>query len=92
MNLFRHNCISKFTGKAFVAPESDVKLIAALNDGIESIVLRQETPIETRREIATLLNDTHDYKWTVDMDGNVDILKIVIWNVSINLRLDKSCR
>jgi len=73
LNLFRHNCISKFTGKAFVAPESDVKLIAALNDGIESIVLRQETPIETRREIATLLNDTHDYKWTVDMDGNVDI-------------------
>ena len=33
LNLFRHNCISKFTRKAFVAPESDVKLIAALNDG-----------------------------------------------------------
>ncbi len=72
LNLFRHNAISKFTGKPFVPPDNDVKLLAALNEGVEAIVLRQDTPIETRREIATLLNDTHDYKWTVT-NGNVDI-------------------
>jgi len=66
--------ISKFTGKPFVPPPSDEKLWGALEDGVQSIVLRQETPIEVRREIAALLNDTHDYKWTVDpCTGEVDI-------------------
>ena len=32
-----------------------------------------DTPIEARRKIAGLLNDTHDYKWTVDSTGSVDI-------------------
>ena len=73
LNLFRYKSISKFTGVPFVVPSTDPKLWSALNDGVESIVLRQETPIETRREIASLLNDTHDYKWTLDVNGKVDI-------------------
>ena len=74
LNLFRHQQLSKFTGKPFVPPPSDEKLWGALEHGVQSIVLRQETPIEVRREIAALLNDTHDYKWTVDpYTGEVDI-------------------
>lgn len=74
LNLFRHQQLSKFTGKPFVPPPADEKLWNALDEGVQAIVLRQDTPIEVRREIATLLNDTHDYKWTVDpITGEVDI-------------------
>ena len=41
--------------------------------GVESIVLRQDTPIEVRRELGHLLNANHEYKWTVDQQGVVDI-------------------
>ena len=74
LNLFRYQQLSKFTGKPFVPPHGDEKLWNALEDGVASIVLRQDTPIEIRRHIAALLNDTHDYKWTVDKwTGEVDI-------------------
>ena len=81
LNLFRHQQISKFTGKRFVPPPSDEKLWVALEEGVQAIVLRQETPIEVRRHIAALLNDTHDYKWTVDpYTGEVDVSPEVCYN------------
>ena len=74
LNLFRHQQLSKFTGKPFVPPIEDDKLKDALEEGVAAIVLRQETPIEVRRHVAALLNDTHDYKWTVNKwTGEVDI-------------------
>jgi hypothetical protein len=73
LNLFRQESISKFTGQPFVAPPGDHALWDVLENGVSSIVLRADTPIEARRKIAGLLNDTHDYKWTVDSTGSVDI-------------------
>lgn len=73
LNLFRQKTVSKFTGRRFVAPPTDHALIDALENGISSIILKIDTPIEVRRRIATLLNDTHSYKWTVDSTGTMDI-------------------
>ena len=72
LNLFQHQQRSKFTGRPFVCSQQDKKLRQALDEGVEAIVLRQETPIEVRRRVATLLNDTHDYKWTVVTDPYAD--------------------
>ena len=41
----------------------------ALSEGIQSIVLRADTPITDRRRLSILLNRTHDYRWDVDSNG-----------------------
>lgn len=73
LNCFRQQVGSIFTGEPFEAPAGDAGLAAVLKDGVESVVLREDTPIEVRRELAYLLNATHDYKWTVTLDGEMDI-------------------
>ena len=50
--------------------------MAALEYGVDSIVLRWQTPIEVRREVSSLLNATHDIKWNVDAEGKIDINSI----------------
>ena len=42
-------------------------------DGVQSIVLREGMDIDDRRRLADLLNATHEYKWAVDLFGEVDI-------------------
>ena len=74
LNLFQRRLRSKFAASPFVPPAGDAALRKALDEGVPSIILRQETPIEIRRRIAKLLNDTHFYKWTVlEEDGSMDI-------------------
>jgi len=73
LNCFRQNVSSIFTGRPFAPPPEDDDLNEALRFGIDTVVLREETPVETRREISKLLNDTHDYKWTVDAKGEIDV-------------------
>jgi hypothetical protein len=73
LNLFRQQALNKFTLAPFCVPASDLALSRALEDGVASIVLRSDIPLEDRRQIAFLLNATHEYKWTVDASGAVDI-------------------
>ena len=51
----------------------DLPLHNALTQGVQSIVLRAEMPMLERRRLAILLNKTHDYKWGLDRDGQVDM-------------------
>ena len=73
LNLFRHMHPSKFTGIPFSIPAADVALKHAVVNGVESIILRTETPVNVRRRIAKLLNAAHDYKWTLNAGGEMDI-------------------
>eukprot|EP00946_MAST-07B_sp_MAST-7B-sp1_P002186 g2186.t1 len=73
LNCFRQHIRSVFTGERYAVPKSDVALSAAVNDGVLAIVLREDTDIEDRRRIAFLLNATHQYKWSLDKFGQVDI-------------------
>jgi len=73
LNLYREQLPSVFTGQPFVCPTTDAGLRRALEQGVGSIVLRIDTPIEARRRVAHLLNACHDYKWTVDHAGSMDI-------------------
>lgn len=73
LNLFRQQVPSMFTKQPFVVPTQDFALRRALETGVNSIVLSAQTSMEDRRTIAILLNDTHDYKWTVDKNGQMDI-------------------
>jgi len=73
LNLFEQQCVSVFTEEAFTADPSDQALTKALHQGVQSIVLRSETPVQDRCQIALLLNKTHDYKWSVDASGAMDV-------------------
>jgi len=73
LNCFRQEVPSIFTNRPLEVPKDDIALQEALEYGVESVVLRAETPIETRREVAHLLNATHNYKWAVDAHGVMDI-------------------
>jgi hypothetical protein len=73
LNLFRQQAPNKFTRTPFKVPASDTALARALEDGVASIVLRVDTPLEDRRRVAFLLNATHEYKWAVDASGALDI-------------------
>ena len=80
LNLIQQNVENVFTGHSFQADPSDLALARALTLGVESIVLRSEMPISDRRRLALLLNKTHDYKWTVDDKGAMDIRPEVCHN------------
>ena len=56
-----------------MVPKCDLPLSNAVNNGVLAIVLREDTDIEDRRRIAYLLNATHEYKWSLDKFGQVDI-------------------
>ena len=73
LSCFRQQVKSIFDGELFIAPPADAGLNAAVDRGVDSIVLREDTPIEVRREVSWLLNQTHDYKWAVDAAGTMDI-------------------
>ena len=73
LNLYHQQCVSVFTDEEFVPDAADEALTKALSLGIESIVLRSDTPVAVRCQIALLLNQTHDYKWGVDANGVVDM-------------------
>lgn len=73
LNCFRQRLPSAFTGEPYAVPESDAALRDAVEHGVLAIVLREDTDIDDRRRIAFLLNATHEYKWSLDADGQVDI-------------------
>jgi hypothetical protein len=73
LNCFRQRMPSVFTGEPYVVPEGDAALRDAVEHGVFAIVLREETDIDDRRRIAFLLNATHEYKWSVDAEGQIDI-------------------
>merc|ERR1711904_445011 len=72
-NCFRQNIPSIYSQRPFEVPAGDLALKEALSHGVDSIVLREDTPIEVRREVAHLLNATNEYKWTVTAAGEMDI-------------------
>lgn len=53
--------------------DHDPLLTSAVEDGVDCIVMRTNIPVDVRAELADLLNATHDYKWTTDAQGQVDI-------------------
>ena len=63
-------------------PITDGALKKAVDEGVESIILRSEMTMAARRELAHLLNKTHDMYWTVDRDGKVDISNVEAKNFS----------
>lgn len=71
--LFKHGNLSVFTGEPYIVPENDAALSDAVNIGVLSIVLREDTNIEDRRRISYLLNATHEYKWAVEANGEINI-------------------
>ena len=68
LNLFRLGWPSIWDGQPWAPPAgaSGDALRAALAHGVESLVLRAETPRGARKEISLLLNKAHDSKWHVD--------------------------
>jgi hypothetical protein len=75
LNLFRFGVSSIFTGNQY-SVGADGALAGAVNEGVDSIILRSDMSVADRRQLANLLNSTHDHKWTVDLDGNVDISSV----------------
>lgn len=50
----------------------DKQLAEALEEGVQSIILRAETPRPVRAKIAELLNAKREFQWTLNSDGTVD--------------------
>lgn len=71
LNLFRIEGRSMWSPHRYVP--TDQKLRNALDEGISSIVLRPEIPLDDRRFVAEMLNVTHGRKWRVGEDGKVEI-------------------
>lgn len=69
LNLFRTNWPSIFTGRRYAMSPGDPALRRAVEEGVESVVLRSETPRAARKEISLLLNKCHDAKWAVSETG-----------------------
>jgi hypothetical protein len=74
LNLYRLNWPSIFTGARYVVPPGDDALREAIEEGVESLVLRSETPRQARKELSLLLNKAHAAKWYVrDDTGDVAV-------------------
>lgn len=69
LNLFRTGWSSIFTKRRYAISASDPALRAAVESGVESVVLRAETPRAARKEISLLLNKCHDAKWAISETG-----------------------
>jgi hypothetical protein len=52
LSLFRQRVPSVFTGEPFAIPTDDAGLYNAVHVGVPSIVLREDTPIASRRRVA----------------------------------------
>lgn len=74
LNLYRLNWPSIFTAGRYVVPPGDDALREAIEEGVESLVLRAETPREARKALSLLLNKAHAAKWYVREDtGDVAV-------------------
>jgi hypothetical protein len=74
LNLYRLNWPSIFTGGRYLVPPGDDALREAIEEGVESLVLRAETPRDARKELSLLLNKAHAAKWYVREDtGDVAV-------------------
>ncbi len=51
-----------------MVPPADDALREAIEEGVESLVLRPETPREARKEMSLLLNKAHTARWYVRED------------------------
>jgi len=71
LNLFRIEGRSLWSAARYVVAED--RLRRALDEGISSIVLRADMPLDDRRFVAEMLNVTHGRKWRVGEDGKVEI-------------------
>lgn len=69
LNLFRTNWTSIFTGRRYAISPNDPALRQAVHSGVESVVLRWDTPRAARKEISLLLNKCHDAKWAISETG-----------------------
>mmetsp|Transcript_153307 Transcript_153307/g.491599 ORF Transcript_153307/g.491599 Transcript_153307/m.491599 type:complete len:364 (+) Transcript_153307:150-1241(+) len=72
LNLFRTGAQGLFSGRWYEIG-SDAALQEALDDGIDSIVLSREMPVEDRRFVSEMLNRNHGRTWHVGDDGNVTL-------------------
>jgi len=71
LNLFRVGGRSLWSKGRYVV--TDPSLQRALDEGINSIVLSSDIPVEERCFVAEMLNKTHGRKWRVGEDGKVEI-------------------
>jgi hypothetical protein len=69
LNCFRFGINSIFTGHKYRVGK-DAALHRAVSEGVDSIILRADMSVEDRRQLSNLLNSTHDFKWTVDLNGS----------------------
>merc|ERR1711862_103388 len=72
LNLFRTGCRNKWSHVPFRVGKDDA-LREALDEGVDSVVLKGDIPVENRRFIAEMLNRAHGRRWTIGEDGQVSI-------------------
>lgn len=70
LNLYRCHSKSIYDQQPYVY-EHDSALKQAVEIGVESIVLKIETPRKERFQISTLLNSKREYKWKLNPDGTI---------------------
>lgn len=51
----------------------DVALSRAIDDGVQSIVLRMDTPRAERKDVSLLLNRLHHIRWDLGDDGELHL-------------------
>jgi len=72
LNLFRSCSKSLWSDRRYDAG-TDEALREALEEGVESVVLSPEMPVEDRRFVSEMLNRSHGRRWSVGDDGRVEI-------------------
>lgn len=72
LNLVSCRCKSIYKEESYRVG-GDAALREAIDKGVEAIVLRNEIPLRDRETISRLLNSKREYKWTIRVDGSVDI-------------------
>lgn len=71
LNLFRVEGRSMWSTHRYIVKEPSLR--RALDEGVSSIVLSSEIPLQDRRFVAEMLNVTHGRKWRVGEDGKVEV-------------------
>jgi hypothetical protein len=66
LNLFRLGCpsiLGAYNSDPFTIPPGPNPLRTAIETGVPSVVLRPDIPLNVRKELSLLLNQTHLHKW-----------------------------